>query len=73
MMKAKILNEYLLGNPVFCGVGQNDHFHRRFVAKLQVGENDFRKMAALLFIFIQRLVGLLFNSFVFSNPCCIIW
>lgn len=50
-MKAKVLNamdEYFLSNPIFS----------KFKAKLQVGENYFRKMEASLFYFSQRLFGL---------------
>jgi len=35
--------------------GQNDNFHLRFGAKLEVGENDFRKMAASLFYFYTEI------------------
>jgi len=42
------MDEYLLIH-YFVEGGQNDEFHLRFGAKLQVSRNDLRKMAASLF------------------------
>ncbi len=45
------MDVYLLSNPLFWRRDQNDNFHVRFVARLQGGKNDCRKMAASLFSF----------------------
>lgn len=68
VMKAKILNECLLGNPLFCGGGQNYYFHLRFGANYRDIKNTLERWQHH-YVFAERLIGLLVKSVYFSKLC----
>ncbi len=53
MKKTQNIKCHRLSKTLFCRGGLNDIYHLRFGAKLQGGTNDFRKMAASLFVYTE--------------------